>query len=289
MSVQAIQQRLDARKYRSEDEEDQALREITQEVVLAALGRGNFFTNALFQGGTCLRIFHGLNRFSEDLDFILREPDPTFQWGDHLGRVEQELRAYGYRFEIVDRSSADAAVKKAFLKDDSLGKVLELQFAFRRGPLAKIRIKFEIDTNPPAASGVALAYLDFPFLSAVSIQDEPTLFAGKLHALLCREYIKGRDWFDFLWYTGRGTLVNYPFLSAALEQVGPWKSKGETVNIDWLAKELSEAIARLDCEKAVKDVERFLPASELPSLDLWSRDLFTYQLEKWLAAQHRSG
>ncbi|MBX3177586.1 MAG: nucleotidyl transferase AbiEii/AbiGii toxin family protein [Candidatus Hydrogenedentes bacterium] len=285
MSVQAIQQRLNAREYRSEDEEDQALREITQEVILAALGRGDFFTNALFQGGTCLRIFHGLNRFSEDLDFILRDPDPTFRWGDHLARVEQELRAYGYRFEIVDRTKADAAVKKAFLKDDSLGKVLELQFAFRKGPLAKIRIKLEIDTNPPAASGVALEYMDFPFLSAVSIQDMPTLFAGKLHALLCREYIKGRDWFDFLWYTGRGTPVNYAFLSAALEQVGPWTSKGETVNIDWLAKELGGAIDQLDLGQAAKDVERFLPASELPSLNLWSRDLFLRQLDKWRAAQ----
>jgi len=289
MSVQAIQQRLAARNYRSEEEEDQALREITQEVILAALGRGDFFTNALFQGGTCLRIFHGLNRFSEDLDFILRDPDPTFQWADHLARVERELYAYGYRFEIVDRSNADAAVKKAFLKDDSLGKVLELQFSFRKGPLAKIRIKLEIDTNPPAASGVALEYLDFPFLAAVSVQDMPTLFAGKLHALLCREYIKGRDWFDFLWYAGRGTPVNYAFLSAALEQVGPWKSNGETVDIEWLAKELGGAIVRLDFEQAAKDVQRFLPASELPSLDLWSEELFQYQLEKWLAAQRRIG
>lgn len=289
MSIQIIQDRLDKQLWETQLAEQQALREITQEIILAALGRGDFFKHALLQGGTCLRIFHGLNRFSEDLDFILREPDPTFQWGDHLARVEQELSAYGYRFEIADRSRADAAVKKAFRKDDSLGKVLELRFAFRKGPLAKIRIKLEIDTNPPSASGVALEYTDFPFLSAVSTQDMPTLFAGKLHALLCREYIKGRDWFDFLWYTGRGTPVNYAFLSAALEQVGPWKSKGETVNIDWLAKELGEAIARLDLGQAAKDVERFLPASELPSLDLWSKDLFTRQLKKWIAAQHRMG
>lgn len=289
MSIQAIQQRLDARRCRSEEEEDQALREITQEVVLAALSRGDFFTNALFQGGACLRIFHGLNRFSEDLDFILREPDPSFRWRDHLHRVEQELQAYGYRLEIVDRSNADAAVKKAFLKDDSLGKVLELRFPFRSGPLAKIRIKLEIDSNPPAASGAALEYLDFPFLSSVSVQDMPTLFAGKLHALLCREYVKGRDWFDFIWYTGRGTPVNGVYLSAALNLVGPWASKDITVNFDWLATELGAAIARLDFEQAVKDVRRFLPASERPSLDLWNKDLFMHQLEKWIAAQHRNG
>jgi hypothetical protein len=110
-----------------------------------------------------------------------------------LNGIRTELEAYGYRVEIVDRSKSDSAVKKAFVKDDSLGNVLQFSFAGRGGPLKKVRVKIEVDVNPPAGTGTEIRYHDFPFVASVAIQDRPSLFAGKLHALLCREYIKGRE------------------------------------------------------------------------------------------------
>lgn len=280
MSVQMIQQRLLNYNCKTDIEEQQAIREITQEVVLAALGRGDFFKHALFQGGTCLRIFYGLNRFSEDMDFILRDVNPDFQLKDHIKHLTDELAAYGYNIEITDRDKADATVKKAFPKDDSLGKVIDLRHANQTGPMAKIRIKLEVDTNPPSGSGHELKYLDFPFVSSVAVQDRPSLFAGKLHALLCREYIKGRDWYDFIWYTSNGIGVNYDFLSSAINQIGPWQGQSITVDKAWLLNELEQKITSMNWKQAAEDVRRFVRVVEQPSLDLWSKEIFLRQLDK---------
>lgn len=280
MSVRMIQQRLLNYNCKTDVEEQRAIREITQEVVLAALGRGDFFKHALFQGGTCLRIFYGLNRFSEDMDFILREATPDFQLKDHIKRLIDELAAYGYNIEITDRDKADATVKIAFLKDDSLGKVIDLRHANQTGPMAKIRIKFEVDTNPPSGSGHELKYLDFPFVSSVAVQDRPSLFAGKIHALLCREYIKGRDWYDFIWHTGNRTGINYDFLTSAINQIGPWQGQSITINKAWLLNELKRTITSMNWKQAAEDVRRFVRVEEQPSLDLWSKELFLGQLDK---------
>ena len=131
MSVEIIQERLASYGCASTLEEEQALREITQEIILAGLGRTNLFARAAFQGGTCLRIFHSLNRFSEDLDFALDAPDAAFQLPPYLDRVCRELTVYGYEFEIDDRSKAGSAVQQAFVKDDSVGKLLRLDKQLR--------------------------------------------------------------------------------------------------------------------------------------------------------------
>jgi len=280
MSVQIIQQRLQSYDCKTEIEEQQAIREITQEVVLAALGRGDFFKYALFQGGTCLRIFYGLNRFSEDLDFILLEPNMNFELQDHLRHLSDELAAFGYDIEIADRSKAEATVKKAFLKDNSLGKVIKLNHRNPTGPMPNIRIKFEIDTNPPVGSGKSLEYLDFPFVSAVAVQDKPSLFAGKIHALLCREYLKGRDWYDFIWYTSYGVDINYEFLSSAINQQGPWKSHQIKTDKTWVLEQLEKKITSLDWKQAAEDVRQFVKTNEQPSLDLWGKSLFLKQMDK---------
>ncbi len=280
MSVKLIQERLDSYHCQSNLEEEHALREITQDVTLAALGRTDFFKEALFQGGTCLRIFYGVNRFSEDMDFLLKEPNRDYALQAHLHAVAEELRAYGYDLEIVDRSKADLAVRKAFLKDDSLVKVLQLRYAAPSGPLRRIRIKLEVDTNPPAGSGMEIKYVDFPFLSSVTVQDRPSLFAGKLHAILCRKYVKGRDWYDFLWYTSQGIGINYVFLSSALRQQGPWRNTDIQVDRQWCLTHLENRINSVDWAAAREDVRRFVKAAEQPSLTLWSRELFLSQLRK---------
>jgi predicted nucleotidyltransferase component of viral defense system len=280
MSVKLMQERLDSYNCQSNLEEEHALREITQDVILAALGRTDFFKEALFQGGTCLRIFYGMNRFSEDMDFLLKEPNRDYALQAHLHAVSDELRAYGYDLEIVDRSKADVAVRKAFLKDDSLVKVLQLRYAALAGPLRRIRIKLEVDTNPPAGSGMEIKYVDFPFLSSVTVQDRPSLFAGKLHAILCRQYVKGRDWYDFLWYTSQGFGINYVFLSSALRQQGPWRNTDIQVDGKWCLTHLENRINSVDWTMAREDVRRFVKAAEQPSLRLWSRELFLAQLRK---------
>ena len=280
MTVHVIQRRLLNYNCQTDIEEQQAIREITQEVVLAALGRGDFFKHALFQGGSCLRIFHGLNRFSEDLDFILRYVDHDFQLKHHIRHLHDELAAFGYNIAITDRSKADTTVKKAFQKDDSIGKLIELRHTNKSGHMAKIRIKLEVDTNPPAGSNHELKYLDFPFVSSVAVQDGPSLFAGKIHALLCREYIKGRDWYDFIWYTSNRIGINYDFLTCAINQLGPWQNSSVNVDKTWLVKELERIIVALNWKQAADDVRRFVRVSEQPSLALWNKDLFLGQLGK---------
>jgi hypothetical protein len=280
MSVAIIQERLAAYGCHSLLEEEQALREITQEVILAGLARTDLFGQAGFQGGTCLRIFHSLNRFSEDMDFAIEAPDPTFRLAPYLDRVRQELRVFGYAVEIDDRSKAGVAVQQAFVKDDSVGKLLRLEYRPRTGPLRKLRIKLEVDTNPPSGASYAMPVLDFPFPAAVRIFDPPSLFAGKIHALLCRSYLKGRDWYDFIWYTARRTTINHRLLSSALDQQGPWKGKAPKTDNAWCVERLQELIQQHDWEQARRDVQRFVKSHELPSLELWSRDFFMQQCAK---------
>ena len=168
----------------------------------------------------------------------------------------------------------------AFLKDDSLGNLLQLNYKSATGPLRKLRIKLEVDTNPPAEAEFETKYLDFPFPSAVCVFDLPSLFAGKLHALLCREYLKGRDWYDFIWYTAHKTPINYALLSSALDQMGPWKNQAVQANNTWCLEQLQTKIEATDWRHAREDVRRFVKPNELPSLDIWSREFFLAQTNK---------
>ena len=282
MSTKIIQDRLDSYQCSTALEEEQALREITQEVALAALGRTDFFKYAAFHGGTCLRIFYGTNRFSEDFDFLLKEPDQDFNLETYLRRLSIELEAYGYKLETTDRSKADSTVEKAFIKDNSIGKVLQLNHLRADRSMRKIRIKLEIDTNPPEASNYEIKYLDFPFVSSVTVQDLPSLFAGKIHALLCREYTKGRDWYDFIWYAGRGVDINYRFLASALKQQGPWRGQELKVDKEWTIQALHGRICSLDWREARDDVRRFVRQNELASLELWTKELFLDRLNTYV-------
>jgi len=284
MSVRVVQERLNSYGCASASEEEQALREITQEIVLAALGRTAFFDKAAFQGGTCLRIFHGMNRFSEDLDFALRVPDRAFELQGYLKAVVEDLGAFGYQIQIDDRGGVDEVVKTAFLKDDSIGRLLNLGFRPKNGPLRKIRIKFEIDSNPPAGADYEVRVMDFPFPAAVSLFDLPSLFAGKMHALLCRKYVKGRDWYDFLWYATRSTRPNFELLSSALDQNGPWAGKELAVDRLWCGRELAAKLEMLDFMKLREDVKRFLKPVEVASLNLWTREFFLDRVDKLFSA-----
>ena len=280
MSVKIIQERLDSYKCQSIQEEEFALKEITQELALHSLYNTGFFKKVAFQGGTCLRILYGLNRFSEDLDFALVDPDKGFDLVPYLSSMNEELKAFGYDVKVESRSSADATVKNAFLRDDSVGRVLNVRYPKGGGPARTLRIKLEVDTNPPAGATIETKFHDFPIYFSVTCHDLPSLFGGKSHALLAREFIKGRDWFDFLWYISRRVSPNFTLLSNALDQLGPWKGNRPRVDMGWYQKELTKRIRAIDWEKAKADVRRFLRPNDVRTLELWRKEFFLENLRR---------
>jgi hypothetical protein len=267
-------------------EEENASKEIIQEIALYALWRADFFDVALFQGGTSLRILHGLPRFSEDLDFLLRAPDPDFRWAPYLAALVEVFAQFGVKLEAHSKDKMDRAIREAIIKNDSIASQLDLSFA-GTGRAKAIRIKLEIDTNPPAGSGEATTFLDFPADFEVRHQDLSSNFALKIHALLCRPYLKGRDWFDFSWYVANGIYPNLPFLASALQQAGPWKGQG-SLNIDneWLLSALKEKITAIEWQAAAADVGRFLRPTEAKSLSLWSERFFQAKLDQLAKGTH---
>ncbi len=261
-------------------EQEHVLAELMQQIVLAALARAGFFGEAIFHGGTCLRLFFGMHRFSEDLDFMLRAPKATFAWAPYLEAVRGYLLAEGIRVDVTERSKDDQVVKKAFLKTKSLGQVLELTLPFRRDARRKIRIKLEVDTRPPTGSVVETAFLSFPITAGVTVQSLASAFGLKSHALLCRPYVKGRDWYDFLWFVDRGIVPDLALLERAIDQQGPWAGQGEAIDADWYLRALRERIEALDWVTARADVGRFLRAQEQSDLAQWGPELFVYQLQR---------
>ncbi len=263
---------------RKPDDEENALKEILQEIALYALSTTDFFSKALFQGGTALRILHRLPRFSEDLDFILKQPTKNFQWEKYIEQMKKAFSLYGISPEIQDREKAKTTVKKMFLKDNSIGKILKLNFHHHAHK--KLLIKFEIDTNPPSGSNEEQKYLEFPADYSIAAQDLPSNFSGKCHALLCREYLKGRDWFDFLWYVAQKITINFNFLQNAFDQNGPWEKKSIVFDKTWLIKELKNKIATIDWKKAVYEVEMFVTVEQIRGLALWNNNFFLDRIHK---------
>jgi len=261
-------------------EEENATKEIIQEIALYALWRGDFFDVALFQGGTSLRILHHLPRFSEDLDFILRSPDPDFDWVPYLKTLVDVFEQFGLKLEAQPRVKMEKTVREAVLKSNSIANQLNLTFAGTGRPKT-IRIKLEIDTNPPAQSGEDTTFLDFPADYEVRHQDLSSNFALKIHALLCRPYLKGRDWYDFSWYVANGVTPNLAHLQAALFQIGPWQGRDSfEFDMEWLNDALRMKIATIDWKNAGQDVSRFLRPAELKSVGLWSEKFFVARVEK---------
>lgn len=272
-----ITEKLREYKIQSAEEELNAIKEITQEIILYALSKTSFFEHAHFGGGTALRIVHRMNRFSEDLDFSTTKVDKNFQFDDYMDEVLKTLKQYGLEMK-VKKAKDDSFVKARELKEDS--DKWTLSFPSNK-QLKKVIIKLEIDTNPPAGAVVTNANLDFPILHQVKVGTLETLFAGKIHALLCRSYMKGRDWYDFLWYVREKTNINYDLLKNALFQMGPYQGQSlKVVDRDFVITELSKKIKSLDWKEVRKDVERFLKPYEQDSLNIWGEDLFLDRVKK---------
>ena len=260
-------------------DEENALKEIVQEIILFALWRADFFEVAAFQGGTSLRILHGMNRFSEEIDFILREPNPGFQWQPHLDNISETCEEFGIAPEVLDKQRMDGNVKAALIKDTSIANQLNLRFDNHR-PGKNLAIKLEIDTNPPAGSDFEYTYLSFPVDYEVCHQDLSSNFALKMHALLCRPWLKGRDWYDFNWYIAQGISPKIELLQHALVQWGPWEGQDIDVDCAWLVDTLRDKMTSIDWRDAAADVERFLKPIEQKSLSLWNDRFFRHKLDR---------
>jgi len=282
--IEIIRQRLASYGARDALEEEQATKEILQEVALYLLWRGGFFEVAAFQGGTSLRILHKLPRFSEDLDFILQRPSVSFEWGHYLKHLLAGLTEFGLHSAVLDRSNMERNIREAVLKNDSIAEQLNLRFIQRRNS-PTLKIKLEIDINPPAQAAFDYTYLDFPLDFEVCHQDLPSNFALKIHALLCRPYLKGRDWYDFNWYVKQNVKPNLPHLRAALQQMGPWKDQQPAIDLHWVVQRVHEKIASIDWKAAVADVARFLGPTERESLKLWNAKFFNSRAARLEAAE----
>ena len=254
-----------------------ALREIMQEIALAGLERSGFYEEAAFYRGTALRIFYGLNRFSEDLDFSLLKPNDNFSFDKHLKAIENEFEALNMKVSIQEKQKTNASsIESAFLKTDTTWREIVLENILPQLGLkqrASIKIKLEVDINPPLAFETEEKLLLKPFSFYVKCFTAPNLFAGKMHALLFRKWknnVKGRDWFDMEWYIKKGIPVQLShFLERAIES-GDWQK--DTISETEFRNLLLIKIENMDLEKIKADIIRFIPDAK--ALDIWSVNYF---------------
>lgn len=253
-----------------------ALREVMQELALAGLQRAGFFNKAAFYGGTCLRIFHGLPRFSEDLDFSLFNAEPGFSLQPYFAALSEEFSGFGFEVEITQRKKAvKTAVVSAFLKKNA--SIYDVRIQGRR----LLKIKFEVDTLPPGGFETEEKLLLEPYSFYVKCFSLPDLYAGKMHALLFRQWksrVKGRDWFDFEWYVRQRIPLRLAHFEERARQSGDWL--GDELSRSDLVSLLKEKIARLDVEAAREDVRPFLRSDKV--LDIWNQDYFLALVDRLL-------
>lgn len=273
-----ITERLKSYSLEFKEDEVNAIKEILQEIILYGLSTLGFFEEALFQGGTALRILYGLPRFSEELDFILKKPDKNFNWQSYVDGIYSVCEEFGISTIVTDKSKATTVVQKMFVKSESIGNILD--FTFKHAPFEKVTIKVEVDTAPPSGSIAETRYLDYPLLYPIIAQDLSSNFACKLHALLCRKYTKGRDWYDFLWYVARSVTPNLHLFRNAINQLGPWQNQNLIFDEYWYLQQLKDKITNTDWHVASNDVSRFLSTRDRQQLSLWSPELFLDRVNK---------
>lgn len=272
-----LEQMLEKYPIKTIEEKKNALKEVVQEVALCGLARADFFKDVAFYGGTALRIFYGLDRFSEDLDFSLTKPNPDFKLDKYFAGLERELSSLGLNFDIKEKKkSVDSAIKSAFLKGSTKEHILNIYGAqnIKIAPNDIIKIKFEIDTNPPEFATFETKYRLLPSPYSVKLYDMPSLFAGKLHAVICRSWqnrVKGRDLYDYVFYLSRQAKVNLKHLQARLVDTNAINSD-EVLTKEKLITMLEERFSTIDYEQAKADVLPFI--SDKNKLELWSKEFF---------------
>ena len=268
-------------KYNPQNNEERknAIKEIIQEIALAGLSRGGFFEKAAFYGGTCLRIFYGLNRFSENLDFTLLKKDPSFKLTDYFPALKKEFDSYGIEINVEDKAkTSNSEIQSAFIKGNTL--ILMMSFFPKNEDARKIisnqmiKIKFEVDTENPEGGRTEKKFRMLPAPYEVKIFDESTLFAGKIHAIICRNYkshVKGRDYYDYLFYIGKGSRFNLTYLESKLKNTGAI-AQNEKLTLEKVKEMLKTRFETVDYESAKDDVSNFVNDKNI--LKLWKKELF---------------
>ena len=267
----------------NQEKVEQALREIMQEIALAGLQRSGFFEKAAFYGGTALRIFHGLPRFSEDLDFSLLELNSDFTLEPYFKGIQTEFNALGITVSITGKNkTAITSVDSAFLKPDTTWKELIIQEILPQEGVKMrpmIKIKIEVDTKPPPGFLTEEKLLLKPFSFYTKCFTLPDLFAGKMHALLFRKWkgrVKGRDWFDMEWYIRKGVSLNLEHFLARSQNSGA--PVNESISEEKFMGMLRTKIDSVSFSSIREDVVRFIPDEKV--LEIWSPDYFKDLIEK---------
>lgn len=268
-------------KYNSSSlqEHDQALREILQEIALVGLWRGKLFEHAAFYGGTALRILYNLDRFSEDLDFTLITPNSDWSWAPFGEAIKSELAAFGFDVTFIEKDKKiQTAIKSAFLKTPTVQELLKIgvHSDLLKGVHTEtmIRIKVEIDTNPPSGYEYEQKFLSQPIPISIRCVNEECLFAGKMHAALFRAWkgrVKGRDWYDMVWFIRRKIPLNLT-LFAKLNGYEEILSRAAFIE---MAK---ERIDRLDVASAIEDIIHFVRDQEAIK-KTWSKEFFHHWID----------
>ena len=274
-----IEKMLENYKLNSVEDKKNAVKEIMQEITLASLSKTSFFKDVAFYGGTALRIFYGLDRFSEDLDFTLITENKNFDFKKYLNELKNNIKAMGLSFEITEKNKTiDSQIKSAFLKGNTREQFLIFYPNSNDNKLIasneKIQIKFEIDVLPPMYANTELKYRLLPFPYEVRVYDKPSLFAGKIHAVIARSWknrIKGRDLYDYIFYLSSNTLVNLKHLEARLKQTSTIE-QDTILTRELLIEILNERFDSIDYEIAKQDVLPFIKDSSV--LEIWSSSFF---------------
>jgi predicted nucleotidyltransferase component of viral defense system len=275
----AIRSMLDRYELQTRDDYINALREILQEIALLGLWRSKFFEHAAFYGGTALRVIYGLDRYSEDLDFSLLKPDDSFSLGTYADSLQREIHSFGFHVDFEQRRrSSQSPIESAFLKTNTYKKLIIIEAAEdllqELHPLKNFKIKLEVDTDPPLGFKTESRFVLQPIPFSVRIYSIPDLFAGKIHALLLRHWasrVKGRDWYDLVWYAGKYPEFRMSHLELRMRQSGDYQEKGP-ISFDKLQGLLRDAVDKLDVEKARKEVSPFV--RDQRTLELWSPEFF---------------
>ena len=269
---------LDKYEIKNSIDETNAMKEIIQEIVICGLSRGGFFNEAAFYGGTALRIFYGLNRFSEDLDFALLKPNKDFDLSKYFPYIEKEVQAYGLNLSITEKEKTkDSNIMSAFLKGDTKEHILMFfpnENMQNTTSLKNIKIKFEVDINPPSGAKYDLKYKLLPSPHQVKLYDEASLFAGKIHAILCRNWnyrTKGRDLYDYIFYLSKNISVNLELVKEKLIDSNVLKGN-DNFDINVLKEMLTNKFNEINYNDAKEDVIAFIEDKD--SLNLWTKEFF---------------
>lgn len=252
-----------------------AKREIIQEVALSGLHRGSFFEHACFYGGTALRIFYGLDRYSEDLDFSLLEKDKNFSLAPYISFIEDEFKLIGMDAVVtIKEKKSFSAVQSAFLKDDTEWSDLNIEFDRNNKYPAKLKVKIEVDRDPPLDFETESKLLIKPSGKYINCMIKEHLFAGKMHAVMFREWKnneKGRDWYDMIWYITKGIEIGLSHFNRRANESGNLID-GKDYTKNSFIETLHKKIDTLDVEMALQDIKRFVASQQ--SIEMWSRQFF---------------